>query len=149
MGSGPDLFWFLLRATHPQTTLRRSIFVSIFSFLLARTVSALNLVFAFFCFFPDLLPVSFPPPAVPDLCAPPDWEGVIIWLALYSVFILFFPSFSYSCGLFYSEFNGFSTAEGSDLIPKHFVSHVPKFISGSPRTTIFHLVGNKYCCKCI
>lgn len=65
VGSGPDLFWFSLRATHPQTTLRRSIFVSIFSFLLARTVSALNLVFAFFVFFPDLLPVSFPPPAVP------------------------------------------------------------------------------------
>lgn len=65
LGRWWDLGQTSLRATNPQTTLRRSIFVSIFSFLLARTVSALNLVFAFFCFFPDLLPVSFPPAAVP------------------------------------------------------------------------------------
>lgn len=43
-----------------------------FSFLLARTVSALNLVFAFFFSFRS------PPYSallLLDLCAPPDWEG--------------------------------------------------------------------------
>lgn len=111
------------------------------AFFLARTVSALNLVC--FCFFPISL-CHFLYCYHHLVCASGflvDYlrKGLIIWLPLYSV-STFFPTFSFSrsCGLFYSEFNGFPGGRFRPT-PKYFLPHVLKSIPNSPRIKVFVL----------